>query len=116
MKPASKTFELPMMSVIRYSQDDEGFVAHALDFDLVAVGETEDEATEKIRWAIKAYIEYGLKNYWQNHILCRAPKEMTNISMDTSLKLMEPIIVQDTKLCLARTSATNEAKPVTRVS
>ena len=98
-KPERKAFELPMMSIIRYSEEQEGFVAHALDFDLVAAGATEEEATEKIRWAIKAYIEYGLKNYWEDHIIFRAPEALLDeLSPDkTTLKIMEPIIVQDRK-------------------
>jgi predicted RNase H-like HicB family nuclease len=112
----ARSFELPMMSLIRYSQDEDGFVAHALDFDLVAVGETEDEATEKIRWALQAYIEYGLQHYWDDHILFRAPEEMNDISSDTPVKLMEPIIVQDRKMTLVRATPTHEPKATVAVS
>jgi predicted RNase H-like HicB family nuclease len=109
-----KPFELPMMSVIRYSRDNEGFVAHALDFDLVAVGNTEEEATEKIRWAIKAYIEYGLKNYWQDHIIFRAPEETANELSpgSTTLKIMEPLMILDRKMGLARATPTHEQRTV----
>jgi predicted RNase H-like HicB family nuclease len=117
-KPERKAFELPMMSIIRYSEEQEGFVAHALDFDLVAVGTTEEEATEKIRWAIKAYIEYGLKNYWEDHIIFRAPEALLDelSPENTTLKIMEPIIVQDRKLGLARAIQTHEHKPATCVA
>jgi len=116
-KPERKTFELPSVSVIRYSQDADGCVAHALDFDLVAVGETEDEATDKIRWAIKAYIEYGLKNYWDEHIIFRAPKEFSNLSPENvTLKIMEPIIVQDRSIGLAKAIPTHEPRPTGAVA
>lgn len=117
-KPEKKTFELPMMSIIRYSEEPDGFVAHALDFDLVAVGTTEVEATEKIRWAIKAYIEYGLKNYWEDHIIFRAPEAFVDeLSPEkTTLKLMEPIVVQNRKLGLARAIPTHEPKPTACVA
>jgi hypothetical protein len=111
-KPARKAFELPMMSVIRFCRDEEGFVAHALDFDLVAVGSTENEATEKIRWAIKAYIEYGLKNYWQDHIIFRAPEETANELSPgaTTIKLMEPLAILDRKMSLVSATPTHERK------
>jgi predicted RNase H-like HicB family nuclease len=111
-----KPFELPMTSLVRFSQEADGFVAHALDFDLVAVGDTEDEATEKIRWAIQAYIEYGLKNFWHDHILYGAPKEMNDISIETPVKLMEPIIVQDRKITLVRATPTHEPSRAAKVS
>jgi predicted RNase H-like HicB family nuclease len=117
-KPERKTFELPLVSVIRYSREEDGFIAHALDFDLVAVGETEDEATEKIRWAIKAYIEFGLKNYWEEHIIFRAPEELANelSPENVTLKIMEPIIVQDRKIGLARAIPTHESRRTAAVA
>jgi predicted RNase H-like HicB family nuclease len=117
-KPERKTFELPLVSVIRYSREEDGFVAHALDFDLVAVGETEDEATEKIRWAIKAYIEFGLKNYWEDHVIFRAPAEFANeLSPENgTLKIMEPIVVQDRTINLARATPNHEPRPATAVA
>jgi predicted RNase H-like HicB family nuclease len=117
-KPERKTFELPVVSIIRYSRDEDDFVAHALDFDLVAVGKTEDEATEKIRWAIKAYIEYGLKNYWEEHIIFRAPQEFANeLSPENiTLKIMEPIVVQDRTIGLARAIPTHETRPIVAVA
>ena len=110
---ARKTFELPMMSVIRFSRDGEGFVAHALDFDLVAVGRNEEEATKKIRWAIKAYIEYGLKNYWEDHIIFRAPEETVNELSpgETTLKLLEPLMILDRKIGLVSATPTHERRP-----
>jgi hypothetical protein len=117
-KPDRKTFELPLVSVIRYSRDDDGYVAHALDFDLVAVADTEDAATEKIRWAIKAYIEFGLKNYWEDHIIFRAPAEYANelSPENVTLKIMEPIVVQDRTMNLARATSNHEHRPATAVA
>lgn len=109
---ARKAFELPMMSVIRYTQDEEGYVAHALDFDIVAVGNSEAEATEKIRWAIKAYVEYGLKHYWEDHIIFRAPEETADELSpgSTTLKIMEPLMILDRKMGLARATPTHEQR------
>ena len=117
-KPERKAFELPMMSIIQYSEEPDGFVAHALDFDLVAVGQSEEEATEKIRWAIKAYIEYGLKNYWEDHIIFRAPEKLLDEMSPgkTALKIMEPIIVQNRKMGLARAIQTHEPNRTTSVA
>jgi len=117
-KPERKKFELPTVSVIRYSREEDGIVAHALDFDLVAVGESEEEATEKIRWAIKAYIEYGLKNYWEEHIIFRAPEEFADeLSPENmTLKIMEPIVVQDRTIGLAKATPTHEPRPVAAVA
>jgi predicted RNase H-like HicB family nuclease len=114
--PVRKSFDLPSVSVIRYSRDDDGYVAHALDFDLVAVGKTEEEATEKIRWAIKAYIEFGLKNYWEEHIIFKAPEELELTPENVTLKIMEPIVVQDRKIGLARATPTHEPRPTSAVA
>ena len=116
MDNKTKKFEVPTMSFIRFSQDDDGYVAHALDFDLIAVGATEAEATEKIRWTIKSYIEYGLENYWDDHILFRAPEPMNDISLETPIKLMEPIIVQDRKITLVRATPVDELRTAVAVS
>jgi hypothetical protein len=118
-KQQVKTFELPTMSVILYSQDDEGFCAHALDFDLVAVARTKEEATVKIRWAIKSYIEHGLKNYWEDHIIFRAPEEILKEltpGAQTSLTIMEPIVIQDRRISLVGATTTHEDNRVAAVA
>lgn len=57
------SFKLPMNIVsLCYKSESGKVVGHSLDFDLVCVGETRDEAKAKLRLAIKAYVEYGLEN------------------------------------------------------
>jgi hypothetical protein len=50
-------------------------VAHNLDFDLVCVGETQEEAELKILAATKRYVEYGLQNNLESKIWRPAPEK-----------------------------------------
>jgi hypothetical protein len=116
--PARRPFELPMTMVVTTCQDEEGFVAHALDFDLVAVAATEDGALDKVRLAVKTYIEYGITNNWEADIMFPAPKECwERISTDTLIKMMEPITVMDRRLLVFRAvPAHHDLRPISAVA
>lgn len=58
-----------------YQRADGMAVAHALEFDLVSVAESEKEAEHKLRLAVKTYIEYGLFKGWDKDIRFSAPQE-----------------------------------------
>ena len=69
-------FKLPMSTIaLFHSPRENETVAHNLDFDLVCVGPTQDEAMKRLRLAVKAYVEYGLENGLEAHIRRPAPKE-----------------------------------------
>jgi hypothetical protein len=103
--PARKNLELPMMMFVTTCEEDNGCVAHALDFDIVAVAPSPEEAMEKVRFAVKSYIEYGLNNNLEADILYRAPQHFWDrISPDTPIKMMEPITVNDRRLLVVTTA------------
>ena len=67
-------FTLPMSTVsLSYTKEPGKVVEHSLDFDLVCVGSTKEEAKAKLRLAIKTYVEYGLENGLAAHIRRPAP-------------------------------------------
>ena len=90
-------FQLPMTATFTQTQREDGkFVAHALEFDLVAVANSEEEATDKIRLAVKIYIEFGLSKGWEDDILFPAPQESWNrLTPDSAISLAAPIEIND---------------------
>jgi hypothetical protein len=75
---------------------DGKFVSHSLEFDLVAVADTEAEATEKIRLAVKIYIEYGLAQGWEDDIIFPAPQHSWDrLTSDSQISLAGPIEIND---------------------
>ena len=74
--PPRRPFKIPNSVTIIYHKGDDGSVsAHALDFDLVSSGASEEEAVKKIRTAIVSYIETGLLNEWSEDIQYPAPEQ-----------------------------------------
>jgi hypothetical protein len=89
---AGRPFSLPMMAVFSVSSTAERTVAHALDFDLVAVAATKDEALRKLRLAVKHHVEYGLENSFDLDILFPAPEQCWSaLTPDSNLSIGEPI-------------------------
>lgn len=96
--PARQPFQLPMTAFTVTNVGPEGVVAHALDFDLVAVAGTREMATKKLRLAVKTYIEIGLSNGWVDDILFRAPDEFwQTLTPDCPVSIGEPILIDDTR-------------------
>ena len=93
-------FKLPMtMSILTYKDNDGQFVAHALEFDVVAVQSTLKKAVEKLRTSLKLHIEYGLNKGWESEIVKPAPSEywdlMTDACDDDHPPVnLEPIVVE----------------------
>jgi hypothetical protein len=67
MQQPSKPFNLPMMLTFLESKNGH-HVVHSLDFDIVSVADTEHEAWEKARLAVKTYVEFGLSKGWYDYI------------------------------------------------
>jgi len=95
MVPARRRFSLPATVTFIFSKHGEKVVAHALDFDLVAVADTHQEAERKIRLAVKTYVEYGLSKNWTDEIIFPAPDEYWDELGHATIALMDPIEVAD---------------------
>jgi hypothetical protein len=89
--PARKPFELPTAITITFRSSGKGkVVAHALDFDLVCVGENREEADKKVRLSIRSYVEFGFLNQWSDDIRYDAPLTFWP-PQGTKLEVGEPI-------------------------
>lgn len=77
-------------------REDGKFLAHALEFDIVAVGDTQKQAEHKLRLAVKLYIEYGLFKGWEKDIRFSAPQECWDlITTDSTISIGPPIEIRD---------------------
>jgi hypothetical protein len=93
MRRNKKPFSLPMM-LTHLMVHNGKHVAHSLDFDIVCVGDSEDEAWDKLSVAIKTYVEFGISNGWEDFIIFQAPQEVCDkLTPDVPLKLGPPITI-----------------------
>jgi len=79
-------------------KDDGKWVAHALDFDLVCAADTKPKAVEKLRLAVKVYVEYGLVNNFTEDIIFPAPEEYWLRLQGKMAEIMPPIEIEDTRM------------------
>lgn len=94
-----KAFRLPMTATFSLHVNSEGkAVAHALDFDLVAVADTYELALEKLRLTAKMYIEYGLVNNLSECIPSRAPDEYWNALTGSQCAMLPPLEIEDNRV------------------
>jgi hypothetical protein len=84
------------------------WVAHALDFDLVAVSGTRAKAVDKLRLAVKIYVEYGLLNRWTDDIIFPAPADYWLRLQGRMAEIMSPIEIEDTRMSVHEALLTNE--------
>src|SRR5437870_2275755 len=100
--PKKKVFKLPMVAALNISQQPNAssrFIAHALDFDLVCSASTKERALEKIRLAVKTYIEYGLSKNWAEDIHFPAPADFwEKFQSAGTVELLPPILIEDDRL------------------
>jgi predicted RNase H-like HicB family nuclease len=76
---------------------EKRFVVHSLDFDLVEVGATREEAWDRLALAVKSYVEFGLSKAWDDYIIFPAPDEYKRqITKDMVFTLMPPIEIANT--------------------
>lgn len=67
---------LDALATISVRENERGkMVAHALDFDLVAVGDTVEGAIDKLLTSVRVYLEYGVKHGYVDQIQFPAPDE-----------------------------------------
>jgi hypothetical protein len=93
-----RPFRLPMtLSHLVTRTAGNRFVAHSLDFDLVEVGATRDEAWSKLTLAVKTYVEFGMSKGWDDFIIFPAPDEFKRkITKDMVIEIMPPIEIANT--------------------
>jgi len=97
--PAAMPFALPMITYFLVTNHPHGTVAHALDFDLVAVAKSAEEAQTKLRKAVKAHVEFGIQMDITKDILFKAPEEFwAAFTPDTTLSIGEPIQIDNAHL------------------
>lgn len=53
---------LPVHVLISWSEEDQAWLAHCLDFDLLGHGDTQDEAMACLQDAMETYIDYNRKH------------------------------------------------------
>ena len=73
-------FQLPMTAAVLLYKDRKTFVAHALEFDICAVENSEEKAVEKLKRSLKRHIEFALENGWRESIMSPAPREFWEIA------------------------------------
>jgi hypothetical protein len=109
--PPATSFSLPMMTIFSVMKHPDRSVAHALHFDLVTVGATEDEALRLLRKAVKDHVEFGLNNNCPFDILCAAPPEAwASMTTDATLRIGEPITVENYTLLTGTRTIEDETK------
>lgn len=107
MQQPERQFNLPMMLTFLESQNGHHAV-HSLDFDIVAVADNEELAWNKLRLAVKTYVEFGLSKGWKNHIVFNAPQDCWNkITPELNSRILEPITLGDAE---TKVIAVNEPK------
>lgn len=112
MESQKRAFQLPMTMTILISRQAEKVVAHALDFDIVTVADTEEHATNKLALAVKTYVEYGLSKGWSEDIMFAAPNEYwEGLSPETPVNLMAPIFVDDKRMLVVRAAPKTTHEP-----
>jgi hypothetical protein len=112
MQQAEPSFNLP--SMLTFLESANGYHAvHSLDFDIVSVADSEEEAWRKLRIAVTTYVEFGLSNGLKQYIVFNAPKEFWDkITPDVQSRIMAPITFADTeKKVLAVHEPANRSLP-----
>ena len=107
MQQPERPFNLPMMLTFLESKNGHHAV-HSLDFDIVAVADSEEVAWNKLRLAVKTYVEFGLSKGWKTNIMFTAPQECWDkITPELTSRILESITLGDTE---TKVMAVNEPK------
>ncbi|MGI0086239.1 MAG: hypothetical protein ACREBQ_14260 [Nitrososphaerales archaeon] len=106
MQKEKRTFKLPMTSTFAIGVQGDKFSAHALDFDIVCVSDSEERAIDNLRLAVKTYIEYGLSKGWSEDILFPAQEKFWDgIDSEGLVKMLPPLEVDDRRMIVFRAAA-----------
>lgn len=102
-------FQLPMAATVLIYPGTQGWVAHALEFDLCAVEKDERRSLEKLQTVLKRHVEFGLKKGWGGAILSRAPDQFWLMLQDASPgPELAPVIIDTPKQTLPPTKSGSE--------
>jgi hypothetical protein len=74
MQRIEQRFQLPMDVNVKLIDLADQVVAHALDFYVVAVAESVEEAKRRLALLVKVHVEYGLKYNNVDYIVFPAPE------------------------------------------
>ncbi len=72
----SNTIKDKFQLSVLIKKEDNDFVAHCLDFDIVTVAPALNKAKADIVSLIRAHIEYALSNDNRDHLFCPAPSDV----------------------------------------
>ena len=118
MRRRNSPFRLPITATFSLHRTGSGrHIAHALDFDLVCVSDTEQKALDKLRLAVRTYIEYGLNNNLAADILFPAPDEYwEKLQGQKIVTLLAPIEIEDNRLFVFSASDDNGSQQTARTA
>jgi hypothetical protein len=109
---AGHQLDLPMLTIFAVKAGTSRAVAHALDFDLVAVGASPEVALQKLRAAVKHHIEFGFKNgLLAKDIRIAAPKECWDKMSNANVTLGEDIEVDHQRIRTITKTVIDETEP-----
>jgi len=109
---AGNQLDLPMLTIFAVKAGTGRSVAHALDFDLVAVGVSPEQALQKLRAAVKHHIEFGLKNgLLAQDIRIAAPMECWDKMVNANVTLGEDIEVDHQRIRTITKTVIDETEP-----
>lgn len=79
------------LDIVIYNEENE-WIAHCLQLDLVTTGKSSRDAYNDMRDVIKAHIESAVENDNWEHIFKSAPLEAWNRMFDLQRKGISPIV------------------------
>src|SRR5258707_7368738 len=95
MQQPERSLNLPMMLTFLESKNGHHAV-HSLVFDIVSVADSEEVAWNKLRLAVKTYVEFELSQGWKNHIVFNAPQECCDkITPEPTSRIFESVKLGD---------------------
>jgi hypothetical protein len=88
----SESVSLPHLSLLHYllSESEGRSIAHCLDLDLVATGQSREEAAGKLDRLVKAHIELALATQQLANLATKAPQSFWNQYADGEPIDLEP--------------------------
>jgi hypothetical protein len=108
---AGRQLSLPMTAFFAVKRTANRAVAHALDFDLVAVAPSAEQALQKLRSAVKYHIEFGFKNgLAAEYIEQKAPQDCWDKIYNCGFTLGEDIQVDHQRI-RTMTRVVDETEP-----
>jgi len=87
-------FSLPTTITILSGEIAGKHIMHCLDFDLVEMAESDDEAWSRLACTVRTYVEFGLSKGWKESIRHRAPQRFWDVlKPGIPAKFRPPILI-----------------------